>query len=74
MFCYSYKKHINLAERNQHSNVELITISFNIGSRKGSIIALQKDFKASSPLKKDITYSNWKKEPRICEAFANLKK
>ena len=73
MFCYSYKKYINLAERNQHSKVELIIISFNIGSRKGSVIASQKDFKAPLPLKKDITYSNWKKEPRICEAFANLK-
>ena len=73
VFCYSYKKYINLAERNQHSKVELIIISFNIGSRKGSVIASQKDFKAPLPLKKDITYSNWKKEPRICEAFANLK-
>ena len=28
-FCYSYKKYINIAERNQHSKVELIIISFN---------------------------------------------
>ena len=53
-FCYSYKKYINIAERNQHSKVELI-ISFNIGSRKGSIMASQKDFKALPSLNKDIT-------------------
>ena len=39
-FCYSYKKYINIAERNQHSKVERIIISFNticnmlISSRK----------------------------------------
>ena len=72
VFCYSYK-YINIAERNQHSKVEIIIISFNIGSRKGSIMASQKDFKAPPSLNKDITYSNWKKELRIWEAFTNLK-
>ena len=71
-FCYSHKKYINIAERNQHSKVELIIILFNIGSRKGSIMASQKDFKAPLSLNKDITYSNWKKELRIWEAFTNL--
>ena len=28
-FCYSYKKYIDIAERNEHSKVELIIISFN---------------------------------------------
>ena len=28
-FCYSDKNYINIAERNQYSKVELITISFN---------------------------------------------
>ena len=28
-FCYSDKKYINIAERDQHSKVELIIISFN---------------------------------------------
>ena len=72
-FCYSHKKYINIAERNQHSKVELIIILFNIGSRKGSIMASQKDFKAPPSLNKVITYSNWKKELRIWEAFTNLK-
>ena len=52
-FCYSYKKYISIAERNQHSKLELIIISFNIDSRKVSIIASQKDFKAPSSLNKD---------------------
>ena len=31
VFCYSYKKYINIAEKSQHSKVELIIIiSFNI--------------------------------------------
>ena len=71
-FCYSHKKYINIAERNQHSKVELIIILFNIGSRKGSIMASQKDFKALPSLNKDITYSDWKKKFRIWEAFTNL--
>ena len=70
-FYYSYKNYINIAERNQHSKVQRI-ISFNIGSRKGSIMVSQKDFKAPPSLNKDITYSNWKKENRIWEAFTNL--
>ena len=36
-------------------------------------MASQKDFKAPPSLNKDITYSNWKKELRILEAFTNLK-
>ena len=36
-------------------------------------MASQKDFKALPSLNKDITYSNWKKELRIWEAFTNLK-
>ena len=32
-FCYSYRTYINITKRNQHSKVELIIISFNIGSR-----------------------------------------
>ena len=64
-FCYSHKKYINIAERNQHSKVELIIISFNMASHK--------DFKAPPSLNKDITYSNWKKELRIWVAFTNLK-
>ena len=71
-FYYSYKNYINIAERNQHSKVQRI-ISFNIGSRKGSIMVSQKDFKAPLSLGKGITYSNWKKELRIWEAFTNLK-
>ena len=43
-FCYSYKKYINIAERNQHSKADLIIISFNIDSRKGSFMASRKDF------------------------------
>ena len=47
VFCYSFKKYINIAERNQHRKVELIIISFNIGSGKGSIMGSQKDLKPS---------------------------
>ena len=43
-FCYSHKKNIIIAEWNQHSKAELTIISFNIGSRKGSIMASQKRF------------------------------
>ena len=44
-----------------------------MGSRKGSIMASQKDFKAPLSLNKDSTYSDWKRELRIWEAFTNLK-
>ena len=69
-FCYSYKNYI--AERNQYSEVDFIIISFNIGSRKGPIMASQKDFKAQPSLNKNIAYSDWKKQLRIWEAFTNL--
>ena len=71
VFCYSQKKYINIAERSQHRKAKLI-IPISIGSRRGSIMASQKHFKALPSLNKDITYSNWKKKFRIWEAFTNL--
>ena len=48
-FCYSYKKYINIAERNQQIKVELIIFSFK------SIMTSQKDFKVPPSLNNDIT-------------------
>ena len=44
-FCYSHKKYVNIAERNQHRKVKLIIISFNIA---GSITQRSVDRKPPS--------------------------
>ena len=65
-FCCSYKKYINIAERNQHSKVELIIISFNmydllVDTRRSRVDV----FSGYKPLRVDVfsgyqTFKGWR--------------